>query len=409
MVVNAADPASYPATDLYDRLRVREEKPSDVDQPAHRVRCRCRRRGLTVRHTASQRGPPFSVELASWLPLPVGPTGPTPVRESSPMRYMLRKLIFYLVTLWAAVTLNFLIPRLMPGNPVEAVLARFKGRLSPRATSALTALFGLNSHTGLAAQYGAYLTDLAHGNLGISFTYFPTPVSQVIGQSLPWTVGLIGISTVLSFILGTALGVITGWRRGSRLDSLLPMTIFLSSVPYFWLGLLALTIFGLDLHLFPLSGNYAPSLSPGLSPAYIGSVIYHGLLPAITIVLSSIALWLLSMRNMMITTLAENYVLMAEAKGLSKRRIMFIYAARNAILPSFTSFAMSLGFVVSGAILVEIVFSYPGVGYTLYEAVTNEDYPLMQGLFLIITIAVLAANFFADLALLSLDPRARAS
>jgi peptide/nickel transport system permease protein len=323
------------------------------------------------------------------------------------MRFLIRRASFYLIAAWAAITMNFLIPRLMPGNPVEILLAKFQGRLSPSAVKSLTILFGLNSHTSFWSQYIHYWGDIFTGNLGISVTYFPTSVASVIAQSLPWTVALIGVATVISFVLGTLLGVIVAWRRGSWLDNLLPVTTFFTSVPYFWLGLIAILWLAADLHWFPLSGGYSTSTTIGFSAAFVGSAIYHAALPAITLVVSSIAGWLLGMRNMMVTTLAEDYVVMAEAKGLSRRRVMFAYAARNAVLPSVASFALSLGFVVSGAILVEEVFSYPGIGYVLFQAVNNEDFPLMQGVFLIITLAVLAANVLADIAYAVLDPRTR--
>jgi peptide/nickel transport system permease protein len=324
------------------------------------------------------------------------------------LRFLTRRLAFYLITAWAAVTLNFIIPRLMPGNPAEVLVARFQGRLSPAALLSLTALFGLRTHASLVTQYLDYWRQLLHGDLGISFSYFPEPVSHVIATSMPWTAVLIGVSTIVSFVLGTMAGVVIGWRRGSKLDTLLPtLTTFLASVPYFWLGIITVYILGSILHWFPTSGGYSLSTTPGWGWSFISSAAYHAVLPAVTIVLSSIAGWLIGMRNMMVTTLSEDYVVMAEAKGLRSRRIMYAYAARNAILPSLASFAMSLGFVVSGAILTEIVFSYPGIGYVLYLAVSNDDYPLMEGIFLVITLAVLIANFFADIAYLVVDPRTR--
>jgi peptide/nickel transport system permease protein len=178
-------------------------------------------------------------------------------------------------------------------------------------------------------------------------------------------------------------------------------------VPYFWLGLLALTVFAVELGWFPLSGGYAPSVNVGFTWPFISSAIDHAVLPALTIVVSSIAGWLLGMRNVMISTLGEDYVLLADAKGLPRRRVTFSYAARNALLPNMAGFALSLGFIVSGAILTEVVFSYPGMGYVLFEAVTNEDFPLMQGIFLMITILVLLANLFADVIYVALDPRTR--
>lgn len=322
------------------------------------------------------------------------------------MRFLTRRAAFYLVTAWAAITINFLVPRLMPGNPAEIVLTHFNGRVTPAQVAAVKAQFGL-SNASVVSQYGTYLWNLLHGNLGLSITYFPASVSSVIGSALPWTVILIGVSTVIGFVLGTLFGVLSGWRRGGRLEWLLLVGSFFSSVPYFWIALIALTIFGVELHWFPLTGGYANDLHPGWTGAFIGSAIWHSMLPAITIVVSSLAAWMLGMRNMMVTTLSEDYVLIARAKGLPSRRVMFGYAARNAILPNVAGFALTLGFIVSGSIVVEEVFSYPGVGYMLFNAVGNADYPLMQGIFLIITLMVLFANLLADVCYVVLDPRTR--
>ncbi len=324
------------------------------------------------------------------------------------MRHLSRRIGFYLVALWASVTLNFLIPRLTPGNPAGSMMARLHGRVSPQSLHALEIAFGI-THDPLWSQYLQYLNNLLHGDLGVSITYYPTPVAAVIAQEIPWTLMLVGVSLVISFVLGTLLGVLVAWRRNSTLDSLFsPLFTFFSAIPYFWLALILLYILGYLLNWFPINGGYDTTTTvPELSPDFIWSAFQHGILPAFTIVISSIAGWLLGMRNAMITTLSEDYVLMAEAKGLSQRRIMFAYAARNAILPNITSFALSLGFVVSGALLTEIVFSYPGIGYALYQAVENLDYALLQGLFLIIAIAVLGANFLADLIYVALDPRVR--
>jgi peptide/nickel transport system permease protein len=322
------------------------------------------------------------------------------------MPYVLRRAGFYLFTAWAAITVNFIIPRLMPGNPVEALVVKFKGRLSPAAVKAISALFGIG-HMSLWASYVQYWRDLLAGNLGVSFSFFPYTVRWEIGSSIFWTLGLVGISTVISFVIGTLIGIFAGWKRGSWLDHVLPAATFFTAVPYFWLGLLILFVFGQVLGIFPVSGAYSTTLTPGLSLPFIGSIALYGLLPVSTLVLSSVAGWIIQMRNMMITTLGEDFVLMAEAKGLPRRRIIFTYAARNAVLPSVASFALSLGFVVSGALLTEVVFDYPGIGYALYQAVRNLDYPLMQGIFLMITLCVLAANLLADVLYAVLDPRTR--
>jgi len=326
------------------------------------------------------------------------------------MSFILRRLGFYVVTAWVAITLNFLIPRLMPGNPVQVLFSRIKHQISPAAVHAISLAFGLNTSQGLLGQYWSYLDQLFHGNLGVSVTYFPSTVSTVLRTALPWTVALVGVATVLSFVFGTMLGILSAWRRGSRtVDSLLPITAFLSAVPYFWLGLVLLTVFAVELRWLPIAGGYSVDVTPGWTWEFISSALVHGILPAATIVISSIAGWLLGMRNMMITTLAEDYVLLAEAKGLHQRRVLYTYAARNAILPNIASFALSLGFIVGGAILTEIVFSYPGIGYVLFQAVSNNDYPLMQGVFLIITFMVLLANLLADVCYVVLDPRTRES
>ncbi|MFF5334989.1 ABC transporter permease [Streptomyces sp. NPDC013181] len=323
------------------------------------------------------------------------------------MKYLLQRLAFYLVTAWAAITINFLIPRLMPGDPVQALLARYQGQLDTSAVASLEALFGLDRKQSLWEQYTDYWSHLLHGDLGMSFTFFPTPVGEVIGQALPWTVALVGITTLISFALGTGIGVFAGWRRGSWTDALLPVTTFISSIPYFWLGLIAISLFAVKWPVFPFEGGYDDSLVPAFDWPFISSALYHGVLPGITIVLSAVAGWILGMRNMMVTVSSEDYVMVAQAKGLSERRVMFGYAARNAILPNISGFALSLGLIVGGTLLVEMVFSYPGIGFQLLKAVGAKDYPLMQGVFLIITLSVLVANLLADVLYMLLDPRTR--
>ncbi|RPK50162.1 ABC transporter permease [Streptomyces sp. ADI93-02] len=323
------------------------------------------------------------------------------------MKYILQRFVFYAVTAWAAITINFLIPRMMPGDPVDALMSRYQGQLDTTAIASLKALFGLDENQSIWAQYTDYWSHLLDGDLGLSFTFFPTPVGEVISQSLPWTLALVGITTLISFLLGTGIGVYSGWRRGSWLDGLLPVTTFISAIPYFWLGLIAIAVFAVKWQIFPAAGGYDNSLVPAFDWPFVSSALYHGVLPGVTIVLSAIAGWILGMRNMMVTVSSEDYVMVAQAKGLSERRVMFSYAARNAVLPNISGFALSLGFIVGGTLLVEMVFSYPGIGYQLFQAVGAKDYPLMQGVFLIITLSVLAANLLADMAYTLLDPRTR--
>jgi peptide/nickel transport system permease protein len=327
------------------------------------------------------------------------------------MNYYLRKLGFYLVALWAALTLNFFIPRLLPGNPVDILMAKLQqrgGQVTPEVRHTYELLLGTKTDESLWNQYASYLNNMAHGDLGISVSAFPAKASDVIAQSLPWTIVLVGIATLMSFVLGIGLGAVVGWRRGSWLDSVVPATTVLAAVPYFWLALILVLLFSSTLHWLPLLGGYDFSLSPGWNTDFIGSAIQHGILPALTIVISSVGGWLLGMRNMMVSTLSEDYILTAQAKGLRGRRIMLTYAARNAVLPSMAGFAISLGFVVSGAIVTEQVFSYPGIGSKLLQAVSNNDYALMQGIFMVITVAVLGANLLVDLLYGVIDPRTRA-
>jgi peptide/nickel transport system permease protein len=211
-------------------------------------------------------------------------------------------------------------------------------------------------------------------------------------------------------VLGTGVGIVSAWRRGTWLDGIVPpVFVITSAIPYFWVGMMFILIFGIRLQWLPYTFGYDPTLTPGLSGPFIGNVLEHAVLPALALLLTTIGTWILTMRNNMVTTLAEDYVRMARAKGLPNRRVMLDYAARNAILPNLTGFAMSLGFVVGGAILIEYVFDYPGVGYMLLQAVENEDYPLMQALFLLLTLAVLVAILLADIATAIFDPRTRSA
>lgn len=335
-------------------------------------------------------------------------TRATQTRGRAPWRFIGRRVAFYLFTLWAAVTINFFVPRLMKGDAVDNYLARNRG-ISPEAADALRALLGLESDRTLWQQYLDYLVMLSRGDLGVSITHGLQPVGQVIANALPWTVGLIGLATVCSFLIGTVGGAVVGWRRGSRLDALIPVTTFLSTVPYFWIGLMAISVFAVTLGWFPIGKAYGIGTTPGFTPEFLGEVIRHGTLPLATIVVASLGGWMLGMRNMMLTVLDEDYVTVAQAKGLPNRRVLWRYAARNAVLPQIQSFALSIGFIVGGAIIVEQVFSYPGVGKMLLDATNAKDYALMQGGFLVIVLAVLVANILADVAYAVLDPRTRQS
>jgi peptide/nickel transport system permease protein len=320
---------------------------------------------------------------------------------------IIRRIGFYVLTAIAAITVDFLIPRVIPGNPVEAVLARTQGQVvTPATIRALELQFGSNTREGTWGQYTHYWSSVFHGNLGISTSNGLAPVTSVIRGALPWTLGLVGMATVISFVAGTLLGVLVAWRRGSWLDNLLPVTTFFQAAPYFFLAFLAIDLFALKLGWFP-PGSARNNLDfPAWNWTYISDVLDHAVLPALTIVVASAAGWVVGMRNVMITTMDEDYVLIAQAKGLPKHRVIW-YAARNAILPNISGFSLAIGFVVSGALLTEIVFSYPGLGFILLSAVQDGDYALLQGIFLVITMAVLVANLAADFVYVFLDPRTR--
>ncbi|ABK01800.1 peptide/nickel transport system permease protein [Arthrobacter sp. PvP102] len=325
------------------------------------------------------------------------------------MRFILRRLGFYLIAFWVSITLNFLLPRFMPGDPVSRMFARTQDRMQPEQIEALRKLLGVDDRP-IWEQYVDYLHNMVTGQMGVSISRFPTPVTEVIASQVGWTLLLGGTALVIAAVVGNLLGILAAWRRGGAIDSALPpILIFIGSFPYFWLAMGALYLFGVTLGWFPIRHAFSDTIEPSFSWEFMSDVGMHLVLPALTIVLVSVGGWMLGMRNTMIATNAEDYITMAEAKGLRPGRIMFRYAARNAMLPSVTSFGMSLGFVVGGALLTEVVFAYPGVGYQLLNAVQGLDYPLMQGLFLTITAAVLLANFLVDILYVRLDPRVRAN
>ena len=325
------------------------------------------------------------------------------------MSFLLRRLAFYLVAAWVAITLNFFIPRAVPGNPVQIILSKYPD-LTPAAYKALSQMIGGALQQGsLWSQYTAYLSDVFHFNFGTDLMNFPTPVSQILSQTIPWTLILVGTATVIAFLLGTLLGILAGWRHGGWLDRSLPVLMFFQAAPYFFIALILVYFFALQHHVLPSAQDYDPASGavPGWNWQFIGNAVQHAILPAFTIVLTSVAGWMLQMRNVMITTISEDYVVAAQAKGLSKSRIVYTYAARNALLPQLQGFGMALGFVVSGALVMELVFSYQGIGYTLVQAVGSKDFPLMQAIFLVITFAVLIANLIVDVIIVLFDPRAR--
>ena len=323
--------------------------------------------------------------------------------------YVVRRLGMFAVTIWIGATVIFIIPRLAPGDPITAMITRMtaQGGYVENSTAIIAswrARFGLDAP--LYIQYLRYLGNSLNGDLGYSMTAFPAGVSEMVARSLPWTIGLLAIATLISFCLGSTVGALMGWRRTPALmRHLLPLTLTFTSIPFFMLAILLIYVFAFGLRWFPVSGAVDSGLSPGLSWAFISSVVYHGSLPALAIVLASMGFWALGMRGMIITTDGEGYLILAQAKGLRSGWIFWRYAVRNAMLPQVTALALSISGIVGGNILVEYLFAYPGTGYLLYQGIVNSDYTLIQGIVLILIFTTALAVLIIDLIYPLLDPR----
>ena len=326
------------------------------------------------------------------------------------MSYLTRKGVLFVLTLWAAITLNFLLPRLMPGSPVDAALAKIASTgtvITPAAKRAIEVQLGVHGGS-LFSQYWPYLDNIAHLRFGISYSYPTQSVSHTILQALPWTVCLVGVATVLAFVVGTLLGIFAGWRRGTKTDASITLSsTFVSSFPPFWLGLLLLFTLAFKLGWFPLKGGFSNGASPSWTFPFVFDAMRHSVLPVVTLTVTALSGWVFGMRNNMINVLGEDYITFAGANGLRGRTIAILYAARNALLPNVTAFGLALGGVIGGSVLVEGVFSYPGIGSLLFTAVENRDFPLMQAIFLVITVSMLVCIFVVDMLYAVLDPRIR--
>ena len=326
------------------------------------------------------------------------------------MNYLLRKVILFVITLWAAVTLNFLIPRLMPGSPVDAALAKLAQGGQPITNAERQAVeIQLGApHGNVFHEYLQYLGNIVQFKFGDSYSFPNQSVAQTIWKALPWTLVLVGTTTVVAFVIGTLLGIYAGWRRGKASDTAVTVgATFFAAFPPFWLGLLLLYVLAFNRDWFPIKGGYNGGSTPNWSVSFLLDAAFHSVLPALTLVITSLSGWVFGMRNNMINTLGEDYVTFAEANGLRGRTVATVYAARNALLPNVTAFGLSLGAVVGGSVLVEGIYGYPGLGNLLYVAVSNRDFPLMQALFLVITLSMLIAIFVVDLLYVRLDPRVR--
>ena len=316
-----------------------------------------------------------------------------------------RKLVTYLLTFFVAVTVDWMIPRFMPGDPVSGMLARMS--LQPEAANRMMgyflSAFGLDQP--LWQQYLNFWVALFHGDLGISVWLFPRPVTDVIMGALPYTLVLLIPAILLSWVAGNQFGAYAARRK--RLDNtVLPIGYILTATPYMWLGILLAWALGSVLRIFPLSGAFDQSMSPTLTWEFFLSAYTHWLMPFLSLFLVGFGGWAIGMRNMIIYELESDYAHYLEALG-APQGLVRRYAFRNAVLPQVTGLALSLGVVVAGALVTEVVFSYPGLGYLVLQAIQNEDYFLLQGVFLFVIIGVLVANFLIDVAYVMVDPRTR--
>ncbi|HWQ46266.1 MAG TPA: ABC transporter permease [Longilinea sp.] len=320
-------------------------------------------------------------------------------------RYFRRKILIYLLTFLIAVTIDWLIPRFMPGNPVDNMLAR--AQLNANGLEIMrgyyTSAFGLD--VPVWQQYLNFWVALFHGDLGISVYLFPQPVAEVIGRAIPYDIALLLPAILISWFAGNKFGAFAA--RSKWLDNTVsPIAYILTATPYMWLGILLAWVFGIVLDIFPIAGAYSFSMAPSWSWAFVGSLISHWFLPFLSLFLVQFGGWAIGMRNMIIYELEADYSHYLEALG-APRGLVRKYAFRNAILPQLTGLALQLGVIVAGALVTEVVFSYPGIGYLILAAIQNQDYFLIQGCFLFIIIGVLLANFAIDIVYVIVDPRTR--
>jgi len=328
------------------------------------------------------------------------------------VKYIFKRLGFYLIAFVAAVTINFFIPRLMPGDPVQMYMAKLyqtSGKIDAETIAAVEKLFGFNRDQPLIQSYIEYVGNIFSGNWGISFSQFPLTVTEALSRGLNWTMFLMGTSLIISFIINNLLGILAAWKRGSRLDSVLTVGgQLMSNIPAVVLALLVSYTFARSeiFGIFPSGYAVTPLFRPANVMQYIGDVAYHAFLPVSCIVMLQLG-GIMGMRANMINQLGEDYIAMGRAKGVPERKLMFSYGARNALLPVVTTFAMQVGFMLGGSLIIEVVFNYPGLGKVMLGALNSRDYPLMQGILLMSTILMLSANFLADMMLLILDPRLR--
>ena len=324
--------------------------------------------------------------------------------------YVARRLGIMVLVIFLAVSINFALPRLMPGDPIEhqlnQLMASGGGAVGDIAAivKSYKERFGLDRP--IWAQYLAYWQSVFRLDPGVSLTNYPERVANAILAGLPWTVGLLGVATLVSFTVGTLIGGLMGWPRTPRaLRNVGSGIVLLSSVPYFLIGMILLYVFAIVFRVFPAGGGLPFGMSVGFNWQTLQAIAWHGTLPVASIIIAEIGAWALGMRGMLVSVLGEDYITLAESKGLKPRPIFLTYGMRNAMLPQLTKLALTLGHIVSGAILVEVIFSYPGIGFRLYQAIQSKDYFVIQGIVLLLSVSIAIAMFILDLIYPLIDPR----
>lgn len=323
--------------------------------------------------------------------------------------YVVRRIGMFLITVWLGATVIFIVPRLAPGDPITATIGRMIAQGGSVENADLMietwkARFGLDAP--LYVQYFRYLANLARFDTGFSLAFFPAEVDTLVARAAPWTLGLLTFATFISFLLGNLIGALIAWRPAPRwLRSILPGTIVFTAIPPFMLGIILIYLLAFQVEWFPFAGAYGRGITPGWNWPFIGSALRHAVLPALSIVLTTMGFWALGMRGMMITIDGQDYMVLAEAKGLRPSRIFGRYGIRNGILPQMTALALTLGSIAAGSVIVEVIFAYPGLGFLLYQGILNSDFNLIQGVVFYIILGVSLAVLVIDLAYPLIDPR----
>ena len=324
--------------------------------------------------------------------------------------YIVKRFGVFLLIVWLAATLNFFLPKLSGQDPVrtklleQAALGGYVQGGIEEMVKVYQQKFGLDKP--LWRQYLTYVGEISHGNLNYSIANYPRTVVGMISEALPWTIGLLGVTTMLSFVIGTLLGALLAWPGAPRwMRWLMPPLWALHAIPFFLLGLVLMWLLAFQFQLLPIFGGYSAGTNPAPTWGFVLDVLRHAILPALSIILVSVGGWALPMRGMMVTTMGEDYVTFAEAKGLRSSTIFTRYCMRNAILPQTTGLALALGQILSGAVLVEVIFGYPGIGTLLFQAIEENDFFLIQGIVFTVIVALGFATFVLDVVYPLLDPR----